>query len=187
MQRIMSVSTVDVHVLKSNPSKLDISATGEVPTSGWSNPALTPWYYIVPPKDGVQDFDFVATAPTGIVSQVIKPIAVQLIVDIDPTDYWGKGQPLQGIRVHSRTNSVEAPLGTTITPFSDGDRWVPYPWRGVQEKVDVAQLMQSPIGILIGRHARVYHTGDMLTMDYRPDRINVELSAANDIVSIWQG
>lgn len=185
MQRIMSVSTVDVHVLKSNPPMLDISATGEVPTSGWSNPGLTPWYYIAPPKDGIQDFDFVAAAPTGIVSEVVKPIAVELVVDIDPTDYWGKGRPLQGIRVHSRTNSLEAPLGTTL--FAEGDRWVPYPWRGMREKVDVANLMQSPIGTLIGRHARVYHTGDMLTQDSRPDRVNVELGASNDIVSIWLG
>lgn len=187
MQRIMSVSTVDVHILKSNPTKLDISATGQVPTSGWSNPILTPWYYIAPPSDGIQDFDFVATAPTGIVSEVIKPIAVELVVDIDPTDYWGKGKALKGIRVHSRTNNVEAAVGTATVPFADGDRWVPYPWRGVEEKIEVAQLMQAPIGSLIGRHVRVYHTGDPLTMDLQRDRINIELDEANDVVAIWLG
>ncbi len=40
---------------------------------------------------------------------------------------------------------------------------------------------------LEGRPLRVYHTGDMLTMDYRPDRVNIELGADQMIVKVWFG
>ncbi|MSP74615.1 MAG: hypothetical protein EXR12_00625 [Rhodospirillaceae bacterium] len=34
---------------------------------------------------------------------------------------------------------------------------------------------------------RVYHTGDMLTMDYRTDRLNIELGRDDRIVGTWVG
>ncbi|MDF1815008.1 MAG: hypothetical protein P1V20_22580 [Verrucomicrobiales bacterium] len=40
---------------------------------------------------------------------------------------------------------------------------------------------------LIGKTARVYTTGDILTEDYRNDRINIELSKSGIIVRIWRG
>jgi len=45
----------------------------------------------------------------------------------------------------------------------------------------------SPISILINKTSRVYKSGDMLTEDYRPDRVNIELSEAGEIVKIWMG
>ena len=40
---------------------------------------------------------------------------------------------------------------------------------------------------LEGRPLRVYHTGDMLTMDFRPNRVNVELGPDELIVKVWFG
>ena len=40
---------------------------------------------------------------------------------------------------------------------------------------------------LIGRTARVYQTGDALTEDYRPERVNIELNTNQEIVDIWFG
>ena len=43
------------------------------------------------------------------------------------------------------------------------------------------------VSSLIGKQARVYKTGDALTEDFRPDRVNVELSEENEIIQIWMG
>jgi hypothetical protein len=40
---------------------------------------------------------------------------------------------------------------------------------------------------LLAKQARVYHTGDMLTQDFVPERVNIELSHDNKIVRIWLG
>ncbi|UTA48443.1 hypothetical protein L1F30_02595 [Simiduia sp. 21SJ11W-1] len=48
-------------------------------------------------------------------------------------------------------------------------------------------LESEPISSLTGKEARVYTTGDFLTQDHRPERVNIELSPARDIVRIWMG
>lgn len=40
---------------------------------------------------------------------------------------------------------------------------------------------------LIGRPVRLYTTGDALTSDWRPDRVNIEQSKAGVIVDVWFG
>jgi hypothetical protein len=45
-----------------NKSK-QITASGTVPSAGWSNPQLAPYTYVQAPPDGIYDFDFVATPP----------------------------------------------------------------------------------------------------------------------------
>jgi len=44
-----------------------------------------------------------------------------------------------------------------------------------------------PIGGLLGRTLRCYTTGDALTDDYRPERVNIEKDKEGKIVSIWFG
>lgn len=111
MQRVASVEKADVFLLKSNPPKIGVTANGTVPSTGWTDPELGPWYYLLPPADGIQDFDFYATEPTGIVIPVKMPIAAYLIIDRQPDNYWGPGKPLVGVRIHSQSNSVEARFG----------------------------------------------------------------------------
>lgn len=48
-------------------------------------------------------------------------------------------------------------------------------------------LSTEAIATLIGKTARVYTTGDMLTQDFVPDRVNIELSDAREIVRVWLG
>ena len=43
------------------------------------------------------------------------------------------------------------------------------------------------INMIIGKEARIYKTGDILTEDFRPDRVNIEISNDNQIVQIWMG
>jgi hypothetical protein len=97
--RILEVKDASYFMYKTNPPILVISATGTVPTSGWKNGQLSPWIYIAPPKDGIQDFDFVADPPTTFALQVICPISAQ----------WEGVAPkwMKGFRLHSNTNALE--------------------------------------------------------------------------------
>lgn len=49
------------------------------------------------------------------------------------------------------------------------------------------EIEKLTIADLIGLQARVYTTGDALTMDYRLDRVNIELSKTGKLVKIWIG
>lgn len=42
-------------------------------------------------------------------------------------------------------------------------------------------------GIEPGQKTRIFGPGDMLTMDYRSDRINVELDAVGEVVRVYCG
>lgn len=106
--RIYKVKSICLFLERSNPRNFLIQADGEVVSSGWKNSELTFWRYNKPPVDGIQDFDFVAEPPTGIVLQVISPIDGEaMITDFNIKNYWGRGQPLMGVRVHATSNSLE--------------------------------------------------------------------------------
>ncbi|TIS45801.1 hypothetical protein [Mesorhizobium sp.] len=123
--RVYSVDEVRVEgliVFPENPPAVAVSARGTVPTTGWSGPDLAPWAYIMQPKDGFLDLDFVATQPTGIVAQLVCPISVTKAF---PVPAW-----VVGVRVHSSTNTMEAKIG-------GGRKWsekeiagegLPLPW-----------------------------------------------------------
>ena len=123
--RIYSVDKVQVEgliVIRENPPAIAVSAEGWVPTTGWSHPDLTPWIYIVPPKDGILDLDFIATPPTGVVLQVVTKIGVAKAFSVPP---W-----VRGVRVHSSTNKVEALIDGAKQP-SEAElkgEGMPLPW-----------------------------------------------------------
>jgi hypothetical protein len=101
--QVMEVQKVELTVYKTYPATLGISADGVVPTPGFTNPQLVPWVYIMPPQDGIWDFDFVADEPKGPVQQVLSPISASYFWHSYPQD-------LKGVRIHARMNSVEALL-----------------------------------------------------------------------------
>lgn len=103
MKHVYKTLAVDLKLLKSSPPQLAITAFGLVRTGGWKNGALEPRYYINPPQDGIQDFDFVAEPPVGPAVEVILPISAHTPMEHIPS--W-----LKGVRVHSETNSIEAKL-----------------------------------------------------------------------------
>jgi len=188
-------------------SDLIVVAIGEVPTSGWTNPGLSAAIYFTPPSDGIQDFTFYVDPPRGYVIQMPLPIIASESAKVDVANYWGEGQPLKGVRVHSKSNHIEKPIdeASSFSPMQGGMPlpW-PFPWRTNQTSNFVAlqggdlpfpyslgKIPQLPWPIssaLIGKTLRVYHTGDPLTEDYRPDRANIELSPATQrIVAVWFG
>ena len=106
MQKILEVSEVHLAVLESFPPKLRITATGTVPTGGWSDPRLQPHLHIQPPPDGIHDFDFVADPPTGPAPQVISPIQATYTWEAFP-------EGVRGVRAHASQNAKTALLDTT--------------------------------------------------------------------------
>ena len=108
LAKVYSVDEVEAILTRTKPPFLMLHAVGRVTTSGWSNGQLSPYVYVTPQKDGIQDFDFLAEPPSpgDITIPVLTPISAQHQErDIDAENYWGIGQPLVGVRVHASENS----------------------------------------------------------------------------------
>ena len=100
---VYSVESVDLAIMKSNPPQLSIHAKGTARTPGYTNPELREIIYVQPPEDGIYEYDFVATPPSGIVTQNLVPIEASTVRHSIPDD-------LKGIRVRAATNSKETLL-----------------------------------------------------------------------------
>ena len=98
--KVYSVESVCFNINKINPPQVVVAANGTVNSTGWSDGRLVPWIYVTPPSDGIQDFDFIAKTPDGIVLWRMTPIPGSAIMEMPS---W-----LKGVRVHAVTNAVEA-------------------------------------------------------------------------------
>jgi hypothetical protein len=121
--RIMEVDEVDVRVFTLDAHDLfAVHARGRVPTTGWTNISLAPYLMSasessLAPLDGLWDFDFVGTVPTGIVAFMVLPFSADIVL---PRPTW-----LKGVRVYAKDNSKEALIGSSIQGQNIGG---PYPW-----------------------------------------------------------
>jgi len=202
---VMSVVSVVFNQTKSLPPILLLHAKGTVPTGGWTNGRLSPHVYLSPPKDGIWDFSFIATMPTGHAIQVVSGVESEVLALSKPE--WCKG-----VRVHASSNAIEA--STVTAEFVPENlvsmSWVPYPWGtpggviGSKDSDAVARggidlfpwALNSPtedivasmedkgllVRDLIGRSVRVYRQGEMVTMDYVPDRVNIVKSRFGETI-----
>lgn len=190
MSRIFDVSTADVAILKSNPPSLLIAAAGRVNSSGWKNASLAPWFYVRPPEDGIQDFDFIAEEPNGITLAVMTPVSVSEVIAIDPANYWGNGRPLRGVRIHAQTNALDAHIDENTSAHNllavgGDDAW---PWLLPFNQTKKSDILGLPVSDLLARSLRVYTEGDSLTFDYKPDRLNIELAKGTGLTQrFWLG
>ncbi|MGC1304828.1 MAG: hypothetical protein WA840_20860 [Caulobacteraceae bacterium] len=75
-----------------------IKAYGFVHTTGWTHAVLTPYVYVMPPRDGIWDFDFSAQPPSGISGPAVSEIEASL--------HWAAAPDFRGARVHTKTNVV---------------------------------------------------------------------------------
>ncbi len=85
--------------LEPRRGELTVRAVGEVPTAGFTKPALTRATYIKQPDDGIQDYTFQAVPPSGIVAQVVS--------QVEASDVW-KSPPVwvKGVRIHGAGDGV---------------------------------------------------------------------------------
>lgn len=123
--KVMSVESACFHINKRNPPQLAVRAIGQVNTSGWKGGELAPWIYVVQPADGIQDFEFIAIPPTGIVLEVITPIEGMVCGQMQD---W-----MKGVRIHAATNHIEVLFGDKASSvkgrFLDPDDPTPWPWK----------------------------------------------------------
>jgi hypothetical protein len=120
IKSVSSVKSVCFSINKSNPPQLGVTASGTVSSSGWSDANLIPRVYVAQPEDGIQEFDFVASAPTGTVLWVISPLSSDCTIQLES---W-----MVGIRVHSATGSITALLSDPSCAVGQGileDHFIP--------------------------------------------------------------
>ncbi len=99
-QAVATVVTVKC-VITRPPTQLRVTANGEVPTGGWSGAALNRRTYVAAPADSIWEYDFVATPPAGMATQVIRPITAE--------DTWADypAQLLVGVRVYGAESEIK--------------------------------------------------------------------------------
>ena len=101
--KLLKVNNIDLALLKSNPPQLSITVFGSAPTTGWTNAHLIPYVYIMPPADGVYDFDLAGIPPSGLAGEMISPAVANYIWPEFPHE-------LKGVRVHASINKEEKML-----------------------------------------------------------------------------
>ena len=114
-QRVKKILNVEYAVEKQVPPNLLVSAIGEVPTSGWTQPVLVRRTYVQPPPDGIWEYDLYAVPPAGPAAQVVSQVKA--------TDRWNDYDELvvHGVRVYGEGQGVmekrfdkESPVGKGI-------------------------------------------------------------------------
>ena len=100
--KILKVDSVELRLLKSNPPQLLITTNGTVSTTGWEKPELL--MLEIAPVDGIYQFDFCATPPTAIVSQITMPISASYVFKEIPEDF-------KGVKINASSNSIEQKSG----------------------------------------------------------------------------
>lgn len=109
-QQVHQVTGVRVERLHTFPARLQVMVAGTVQSTGWANPQLVPFTYVQAPPDGVYDYYFVATPPSGITAKLISPIRLR-------TELPAEG--VNGLRIHAATNSVEELFNPQPVPLAD--------------------------------------------------------------------
>lgn len=107
--KIPEVTGLKLYLNKSDPPQLVVHGEGDVPTTGWTETGLIPWAYVAEPSDGIQDFDFVALAPSGIVMNVITRITAD--IRLTPPNW------VKGVRIHAGSNNIEGLIGQADVSF----------------------------------------------------------------------
>jgi len=138
MEKVLEVLDVELFVLENHPPKLRITASGNIPGEGWTNPRLEPFAFIQPPPDGIYDFDFVADPPEGPATDAITPIGV--------VHLWEPLPPgVKGVRIHAKHNSKKALLGNSGHPERNSNRFTFVDQEGVKRVVFFPQAL-GPLG-----------------------------------------
>lgn len=112
MTKIFSVEKIEIALNKSNPPSLVVNAYGKTKTAGWTDIRLQPlWNRTHPPKDGIYEFVFVGTPPSGPAQDVIT--------EVGPTSYtfsFGDTIDARNIVVYAASNSKTEKRHVDIDP-----------------------------------------------------------------------
>lgn len=108
-----SIVRVETATLESDPGQLRITVEAEVPTAGYTQPALEQVFYYVEPVDGIYELYVMANPPEGVAAEVISTVAMSIDLPADPA--------VRGYRIIAEGNCVTLMLdGNTLPPPEDG-------------------------------------------------------------------
>ena len=112
--QVMDVMFADIARMKADPKRVTLTASGRVPTLGWSNARLVPHVYIQAPPDGIWGYEFVADPPTGMAATSIGTVSASIPL----ADSLG----LSGVRIHAARGTFVLRVPEIVKePFADGD------------------------------------------------------------------
>jgi hypothetical protein len=165
-----------VAILKSNPPGLFVAAIGKVGTSGWTNGALLARQYIVPPEDGMQDFDFVAHPPEGVVLPMESLILGEGFLSEIPS--W-----MRGFRIVTANDSFEyemhpeePALLSLLVPEEDTDRNPPVLSsfsKGIggaeQAEVEIDEISETIGVFVLSESGERCHSFDLIKLSELPE------------------
>lgn len=100
-QLAKKINTVTYEFQKSDPPQFVVTASTTVPTGGYKA-ELRRATYVMPPKDGIQDYHLYLIKPDGFVTQVISEVSAS---DSWQTDAAALGW-LKGVRIHGEGDGV---------------------------------------------------------------------------------
>ncbi|MFH1300259.1 MAG: hypothetical protein ABIK07_04295 [Planctomycetota bacterium] len=96
---VPKILKVTHQIQTSFPPNLVVQVIGEVPTGGYTDAKLERAVYVMPPKDGIQDYFLKAVPPTGL--------AITVISQVKASDTWKKFPSwVKGIRVHGVDDGI---------------------------------------------------------------------------------
>jgi hypothetical protein len=107
--KVYEIKDVRLTAYRSVPPKLLIEVDAIVPTPGFTDPELAEYIYVQPPPNGIYDFDFYATPPSGPTTQVLSLISASYLMEPMPNS-------LKGVEVHASNNSQVALLSASSSP-----------------------------------------------------------------------
>lgn len=97
---VKTVTAVDVKLEVTEPPILIVTATGQVPTGGWTKAKLTRRATTEPPADGVYEYDLTAVPPDGAAAQVVSKVTAK-------NEWKDPPKGVKGIKVYGVGDGVK--------------------------------------------------------------------------------
>lgn len=180
---------------------IGVTAVGISSCLGWRNPILSPWLYTEKPADNMQDFDFCAEEPARTTHSVHAPVAADHLIERSRIDYWGEGNDLAGIRIHSSQNEIEArfsdadAVDAATLPLHIQTAGVPWSWLGGREmEAAASSTSKRPANAdrlltsIIGTRLRVLENTDQADLSSAAGRTTVRIHPTTRVIeSVWIG
>jgi len=106
---VSTIKNVSYSIERSNPANLLVTLTATLPSGGYSDFVLSRAVYKKPPKDGIQDYYFQATPPSGP--------ATQALIDKEASNRWIAFPGwVTGVRIHGMGDGVRVRTITEQAP-----------------------------------------------------------------------
>lgn len=195
MAKLLYVDKVAVYISGKESRHLMVNALGRSISSGWTGGILSEWHYLVPPDDGILDFDFFATPPSGDSMKELCDVTASTLIECPD---WCKG-----VRVHASANVIEENAILVDDKLrhrrvaGGGDD--PWPWLVAPESVfqNRAKLEElilksvksnQLVSDLVGRQVRILRESDRETFEYIEGRVNIVLADDRSVIKhIYMG